>query len=94
MVDLRAVFGVAVVAGFVLLVTWVVASTVAGSVAGWEGIDPDSRFGRKGRAVVAAVLGFGIAGISASYAGWAAMLATGAALAGALGAVVLAHSSE
>ena len=77
-----------------LLVGWIVAVTVAGSVPGWGRLDPDDRFGVAGRRVVGAVLGFGIAGLSASYAGWATGLALAAALGGALGAMALAGLSE
>lgn len=87
---MRALFGVALAIGMLGLLGWIAAVGVAGSVDGWEGVDPDARFGMTGRRVVAAVLGFGMAGLSAAYAGWPMALATGAALVGATVASLLA----
>ena len=81
---MRAVFGSALGFGTILLLAWIVAVAVAGSVGGWEKIDPDARFGLTGRRVVAAVFGFGMAGLSAAFAGWPMVVATLAALAGAV----------
>lgn len=80
---MRAVFGLALAIGSVALLAWIVAAAVAGSVENWDTVDPDARFGRTGRRVVAAVFGFGMAGLSAAYAGWSAPVALGAAVAGA-----------
>jgi hypothetical protein len=81
---MRAVFGLALAIGAVALVAWIAATAVAGSVEGWDAVDPDARFGLIGRRVVAAVFGFGMAGLSAAYAGWPAPVALGAAVAGAV----------
>ncbi|MDH3607069.1 MAG: hypothetical protein OER12_08730 [Acidimicrobiia bacterium] len=89
---MRAVFGLALAVGFLAVLGWIAAVAVADSVDGWEGVDPDARFGLNGRRVVAGVLGFGMAGLSAAYAGWPIALAIGAAVAGALAAGLLAAS--
>ena len=81
---MRAVFGFALGFGTILLLVWIFAVAVAGSVEGWAKIDPDARFGLTGRRVVAAVFGFGMAGLSAAFAGWPMVVATLAALAGAV----------
>lgn len=87
---MRAIYGVALAVGFVALLVWAVAVYVSGSVDRWEGFDLDRRFGANGRRAVAAILGFGMAGLSASYAGWNAALALTAAVAGAAVGVALA----
>lgn len=87
---MRAVFGSALGFGTILLLVWIFAVAVAGSVEGWEKIDPDARFGLTGRRVVAAVFGFGMAGLSAAFAGWPMVVATLAALAGAVVAATVA----
>ncbi len=102
---MTAVYAISLISGVFLLLAWVasvaVAETVAGwdhvdpdrrfgrrgrlTVAGWDHVDPDRRFGRRGRLTVAGLAGFGLGGMSASYAGWPAA----AALAGAVGGAVL-----
>ncbi len=82
-----AVYAVSVIVGALSLAAWVVVGIVAerpGSVAR----DPESRFGERGRSIVVAVLGFGLGGMSASYAGWPGGLAFAGALAGAAFLVV------
>lgn len=57
----------------------------------WEDkdhLDPERRFGERGRDVVAATLGFGLGGMSASFAGWSTGLAALGAVAGGALAVV------
>ena len=78
----RAAFGFALGFGFIALLGWIIAAAVADSVDGWRAVDPDSRFGITGRRVIGAVLGFGMAGLSAAYAGQSIVLATVAAVAG------------
>ena len=90
---MRAVYGIALAAGFVALLVWIVAVFAADSVDSWEGFDLERRYGVNGRRSVAAVLGFGMAGLSASYAGWNTSVALAAAAAGAAVAVALAGSS-
>lgn len=81
---MRAVFGYALGLGTVALLAWIIAVAVAGSVEGWAKADPDARFGLTGRRIVAAVFGFGMAGLSAAFAGWPMAVATLAAAAGAV----------
>ena len=68
--------GFAAVAGFVLAAT--LAARPDSSVS-----DPAARFGDRGRDIPSAVLGFGLGGMSASFAGWSAWLAIMAAIGGA-----------
>jgi hypothetical protein len=93
-----AVYAVTLVAGFVLILLWVAAVAVAESVPGWQHVDPERRFGRNGRLAVAALIGFGLGGMSSSFAGWPDALAALGALGGALlsgtGAWFLAGSGD
>jgi hypothetical protein len=73
--------------GFILLIVWLGATAVAATVDGWEGVDPDLRYGRTGRFVLAGMIGFGMAGISSLYAGWPPLLAVGAAVLGGAGLI-------
>jgi len=79
-------FGIPLLVGFLLLIVWLSATAVAATVEGWSDVDPDRRFGRTGRFAMAGLIGFGMAGISALYAGWIPLLAVAA---GVLGAVLL-----
>ena len=88
--QVREVFGLALGFGSIALLGWIAAAAVAGSVDGWEGVDPDTRFGVRGRRLVAATFGSGMAGLSAAYAGWPMVVATVAALVGAAVAVLVA----
>lgn len=69
---------------------WVAAVAVSEMVAGWSHLDPERRFGRRGRLVVAGLAGFGLGGMSASYAGWPLAAAFGAAIGAAVGVGVAA----
>ena len=84
---MTALFGIPLLIGFFLMVGWIAATAVAATVEGWGRVDPDHRFGRTGRFVVAGLFGFGMAGISALYAGWPHLLAVGAGVLGAAGLV-------
>jgi hypothetical protein len=84
-----ALYAVVLIAGLLSLVAWVAATTVASSVAGWERVDPERRFGRAGRFVVAGLTGAGMAGMSAQFAGWASWPALLAAAAGGFGLAAL-----
>lgn len=84
-----AVYAIATVLGVIAIVTWVVLGMIADAVVGKESLDPDTRFGAAGRGVVAAVAGFGLGGMSASYAGAATPLALLGAVAGAVVMVVV-----
>jgi hypothetical protein len=84
---LTALFGIPLLAGFILMIVWVGATAVAATVEGWEGVDPDRRYGRTGRFIVAGTIGFGMAGMSALYGGWPHLLAIGAGVLGAGGLI-------
>ncbi|MBT8215574.1 MAG: hypothetical protein KJO17_01845 [Acidimicrobiia bacterium] len=88
---MRALFAIALGVGFLGLLGWIVTSAVAASVDGWEGIDPDERLGTNGRTAVAGVFGFGMAGLSAAYAGWPTAATAGAAIVGAIAAGAIAR---
>ena len=76
------------------LLVWLAAVSVSTNVAGWDRYNPDARFGMTGRRVVAAVFGFGMAGLSASYAGWGTALALAGAAGGAILGTLLAGLLE
>jgi hypothetical protein len=61
------VYAVVLVIGILALIAWIVAHSWADSVDRPER-DPEHRFGMTGRRVVAAMVGFGMAGMSAEYA--------------------------
>lgn len=60
-----SLYAVATVLGLTGLTGWVLARTLA--TARGSGFDPELRYGRRGRRAVAAVTGFGLGGMSASY---------------------------
>jgi hypothetical protein len=62
-----AVYAVVLVIGILVLIAWIVAHSLAVST-GRQDRDPELRFGIPGRRVVAALVGFGMAGMSATYA--------------------------
>lgn len=81
------VYAVVLVIGAFGLVGWIIARAFAVNI-DRPGIDPESRFGIAGRRVVAALVGFGMAGMSAEFSpldiAWPLALAL--ALAGAAAA--------
>lgn len=84
---MTALFGIPLLLGIIVMLAWVAATAVADTVEGWEAVDPEVRFGRIGRFILAGAIGFGMAGISALYAGWPGILAVAAGLAGAGGLI-------
>ena len=75
--------------GVIALIAWVTLGMAATAWEGKEHLDPELRFGQTGRDVVAAILGFGLGGMSASFAGWnAGLAAVGALIGGAISVVV------
>ena len=84
---MTALFGIPLLIGIILMLAWIAATAVAATVDGWDVVDPEVRFGRVGRFVLAGTVGFGIAGISALYAGWPSLLALGAGIAGGAGLI-------
>lgn len=85
------VYAIALFAGFLMLLAWIVGVAVGTWVDGWEFADPERRFGALGRSIVAGVVGFGMAGMSASFGGWPPVLAVFGALAGAAAMVAVAR---
>lgn len=86
------VYAVALAAGIVLLLAWIAAAAVAAWVDGWEFADPEQRFGARGRFVVAGSIGFGMAGMSATYGGLHPVVAVVAAFAGAAALIWVART--
>jgi hypothetical protein len=82
-----ALYAVAVLLGAVSLGSWILLGVMA-ERPGSSVVDPEARFGLRGRSTVAGVLGFGLGGMSASYAGWPELAALGAAAGGAVFAVL------
>ncbi|MGQ0849159.1 MAG: hypothetical protein ACT4OP_08600 [Actinomycetota bacterium] len=60
------VYAVVLALGVIALITWIFAAAFA-SNAHQEHLDPETRFGVKGRRVVAGLVGFGMAGMSAEF---------------------------
>ncbi len=80
---MTALFGAALFLGFSMLLVWVAATIVAGSVEGRGHQAPEQRFGVVGRSVMAGVFGFGMAGLSSLYAGWPVPVVIASAVFGA-----------
>jgi hypothetical protein len=81
------VYAVVLVVGIVALLVWIMARAFSANI-DRPSLDPEARFGVPGRRVVAAFVGFGMAGMSAEFSprnlSWPVALAL--ALAGAAGA--------
>ncbi len=86
-----AVYAVAIVLGVVGILAWVTMGLAATSMHDMSRLDPEERFGDRGRYIVAAVMGFGMGGMSASFGGWNDVLAVVAAVAGSAAAVAAAR---
>lgn len=80
-------YAVVVVLGALCLGVWILLGLVA-ERPGSSVMDPEARYGLRGRSAVAGVLGFGLGGMSASYAGWPSLAALAAAAGGAALAVL------
>lgn len=81
------VYAVVLIVGVMALIAWIFMTVLAGNIAS-PNLDPEHRFGIAGRRVVAAAVGFGMAGMSAEYSplGIAWPLALVLAVAGAAAA--------
>lgn len=88
---MTVLYAITLIFGLIALLLWVAATAVAASVEGWSFVDPEDRFGASGRMVVASLVGFGMAGMSASFAGWNPGQVVGAAIAGVLFAAFAAR---
>jgi hypothetical protein len=78
------IFAVPLLIGIVGLTAWIVATAMAHESDRYAHLDPEGMFGRRGRFALAFVLGFGMTGMSALYAGWATSLSLAAGLVGGL----------
>lgn len=85
------IYAIALALGLLALLVWIVGVAVGAWVDGWEFADPERRFGETGRSTTAAVFGFGMGGMSATFAGWNSVLAAAAALVGGAALVVVAR---
>lgn len=98
---MTALYAVVLVVAIVALVLWLIAAVVASSDEASSGVassnegrsalDPEVRFGRTGRVGIAAAVGFGMGGMSATFAGWEALPALAAAVAAAVLGAVIGH---
>ena len=61
------VYAVVLAAGVVLLIAWIFATYLGRTVTEWKRFDPEERLGKPGRRVVAGLVGFGLAGMSAEF---------------------------
>jgi hypothetical protein len=80
---MTALYAVVLVLSLLALLAWIAQTAIAATVEGWGRIDPERRYGAVVRLALAGSLGFGLAGLSASYAGWPVVAALGAAAVGA-----------
>lgn len=80
---MTAVYAIALIVGVLLLLAWVAAVAISETVAGWDYVDPDARYGRNGGAIVAGLAGFGLGGMSSTFGGWPAFAAVLGAIGGA-----------
>ncbi len=83
-----AVYAIATILGVIGIIAWVTLGMISTAVSHAQRLDPETRFGLAGRSVVAGTIGFGLGGMSASYAGAGTLLAVLGAVAGA-GALVV-----
>lgn len=81
---MTTVFAVVLAIGLLLLIAWIVLVAVASMVDGAASADPGRWAGTTGRIIVAYLTGFGMAGLSAAYGGWADLAAIAAAIVGGL----------
>jgi hypothetical protein len=61
------VYAVALAVGVLALLLWIGARALAVNVPSWGNADPERRLGVVGRRVVAGLVGFGLAGMSAEF---------------------------
>lgn len=83
------IYAICIVLGVVAVLAWVILGMTASTVADKENLEPEQRFGEKGQMAITAVLGFGLGGMSASFAGWSTGLALVGAGVGAVGATLI-----
>ncbi len=79
---MTVVYATTLLLGVLALMIWMIVTALAGNL-GRDAMDPDRRFGKRGRSIVAGALAFGLGGLSATFAGWSAGLAIMASVAAA-----------
>lgn len=86
-----ALYAICIVLGVAGIFYWVITGLMASSLHGKAHLEPEQRFGTRGQYLIAGLSGFGLGGMSASFAGWPDGLAVVAAMAGAVAAVLAAR---
>lgn len=61
------VYAVVLAVGAVALIAWIFVSYLGGNAPSLFRFDPETRLGKRGRQVVAALVGFGMAGMAAEF---------------------------
>jgi hypothetical protein len=84
-------YGSVLLIGLILGGVWLVMIAIAGMVDGWEHVDPELRWGVRGRSVVAGFIGFGMAGISVLYTTLPDALAVVGAVLGAVALIAVSR---
>lgn len=82
---MTTLFAAALAVGGIGIIAWIVVTAASSTEEGTTRADPEGRWGRTARVLVAGVFGFGMAGLSATYAGWDVAASAVAALAGGAG---------
>ncbi len=84
-------YGSVLLVGLILGGIWLVMIAIAGMVEGWEPIDPETRWGIRGRFLIAGLIGFGMAGISVLYTSLPDVLSIVGAVVGAAGLIAVSR---
>lgn len=61
------VYAVVLTVGVLALIAWIFVSYLAANAESFQRLDPETRWGKGGRRVVAGLVGFGMAGLSAEF---------------------------
>lgn len=61
------VYAIVLAVGVTALLAWIIFRSLAVNVPTWNRLDPEQRWGIPGRRVVAGMVGFGMAGMSAEF---------------------------
>ena len=85
------IYAIATLVGVGGLIAWALLRGIRAD-GSYARFDPEARFGERGRMTVAGVTGFGLAGMSSTFAGWSTVLTVIAAVGGAALVAVIARS--
>ncbi|MCZ7532915.1 MAG: hypothetical protein M5U23_05860 [Acidimicrobiia bacterium] len=88
---MTALYGIILLIGLALMLVWLVLTAIASGVEGWDGVDPERRWGITGRSVVAGLIGFGMAGISVLYTTAPEVLSIAGAVVGGIALIAVAR---